>query len=109
GRGPVSACPALGLCFALASARGPGDLPAFPTRRSSDLVAHDAELPGFADQLPDEYVLGVVGVLVLVDEHVLEALPVALSHLRELDRKSTRLNSSHVKNSYAVSRFKKKQ
>src|SRR5690606_41834911 len=34
---------------------------------------------------------------------------IALSRLLGLDRKSTRLNSSHVKISYAVSRLKQKQ
>src|SRR3712207_8141491 len=82
--------------------------------------------------------LGVVGVLVLVDEDVAERGAVALADLREeledvdradeqvvevhrvhaqelalveledLDRKSTRLNSSHANISYAVFCLKKK-
>src|SRR5204863_10149220 len=70
-------------------------LHSFPTRRSSDLarkVEHGGPLRIFADlehvrPFPDGSALG---------------LP------RALDRKSTRLNSSHVENSYAVFCLKKK-
>src|SRR5690606_41765128 len=38
----------------------------------------------------------------LLDKHDITALPVVDQRDRLVDRKSTRLNSSHVKNSYAV-------
>src|SRR5699024_12559259 len=61
------------------------DLNSFPTRRSSDL-SH-TEIPHDAGNV----------------------LPADLSDYRsQLDRKSTRLNSSHVSNSYAVFCLKKK-
>src|SRR5690606_39454929 len=92
----------------------PGALLPFPTRRSSDL------------QVDDSHVLSccVVGVLGVVDqvvglvdlcgelfgEDVVQVLTVGV--LVEGggvgDRKSTRLNSSHVKISYAVFCLKKK-
>src|SRR3712207_6981090 len=80
-------------------------------------------------------VLRMVGVLVLVDEHVSETASIGLAHVRERleqvhgqhdqivevegvglaqpplverDRKSTRLNSSHANISYAVFCLKKK-
>src|SRR5699024_12737703 len=84
------------------------ELPSFPTRRSSDLGADDAG-PHLA--------VGVLGahggkqrdahkVFVPVD------VVVALFHKKRLpaqDRKSTRLNSSHVSISYAVFCLKKKK
>src|SRR2546426_8616745 len=65
-----------------------------------------------------EPVLRVVRVLVLVDEDVPEGLLPALTRLGEVlearerwqkDRKSTRLNSSHLVISYAVFCLKKKK
>src|SRR5699024_12800530 len=81
------------------------DLPSFPTRRSSDLrydtgglagrramvVTSTAAYPGMC--APD----GLVG-----------ALDVVLWPIQK-DRKSTRLNSSHVSISYAVFCLKKKK
>src|SRR5690606_42052092 len=94
------------------------DLHSFPTRRSSDLeISGDPTTgPSFAEHLvdtdgdgvksaqlgPQRIQVPVVGVTlrrVLVDELV--------QHV--LDRKSTRLNSSHVKISYAVFCLKKKR
>lgn len=46
-------------------------------------------LPGRADQLTDQRVLGVVGVLVLVDEDVAEAAAVVLGDVREAWRRWT--------------------
>src|SRR5699024_12668220 len=91
------------------------DLPSFPTRRSSDLAAHDllgdalvrgGELSGRArrklsglglrrDLLLQARLERVVGILTLL-------------LVGDLDRKSTRLNSSHVSISYAVFCLKKK-
>src|SRR5437870_6504844 len=94
------------------------DLPSFPTRRSSDLIV------GAAYGLAPTAVVkrGARGVLVLGEERVelpardgdvvdatgagdALAAPVAST----TDRKSTRLNSSHVAISYAVFCLKKKR
>src|SRR5690349_23696418 len=89
----------------------PRDLPSFPTRRSSDLreprwsVTRIGWRPA---DLPQER----------GDERARKALPPPrLDEAaqeqeiapRELDRKSTRLNSSHVEISYAVFCLKKKK
>src|SRR5690606_41514635 len=73
------------------------DLPSFPTRRSSDLLACLAHQ--------------VTGVVAGDRGHGDRALDVGDGgggEERGLDRKSTRLNSSHVKISYAVFCLKKK-
>src|SRR5690606_41973088 len=72
--------------------RGPRDLHSFPTRRSSDLI--DALL--------------VTGFPYTVQERLPELLGQAFLDGVGEDRKSTRLNSSHVKISYAVFCLKKK-
>src|SRR5690606_41003397 len=78
--------------------------PSFPTRRSSDLLLHRGLLVPVAD-----------------DVEALDHRDAGLQHRceltgeerdvfrRDLDRKSTRLNSSHVKTSYAVFCLKKKK
>src|SRR5690606_41873266 len=85
-------------------------LHSFPTRRSSDLLRNQGRNVGFASpfrdfrDLPVEHLLGV-----LVEDHlrfVVGDVREEFLHLR--DRKSTRLNSSHVKISYAVFCLKKK-
>src|SRR2546421_12599560 len=63
----------------------------FPYRRSSDLLLHTCR----ASQLPDWW----------VEESSQEP---GQPPIRELDRKSTRLNSSHDQISYAVFCLKKK-
>src|SRR5690606_41550766 len=84
------------------------DLPSFPTRRSSDLagliqdVKEEVVIPGFRRLGP----MGLEGEPLAADldlrvEQAVRAGPVE-------DRKSTRLNSSHVKISYAVFCLKKK-
>src|SRR5690625_7057014 len=71
------------------------DLPSFPTRRSSDLV----EIPLQAYfRINTENMGQFERTLIIADEG---------SHVGE-DRKSTRLNSSHVAISYAVFCLKKK-
>src|SRR5437870_8222331 len=70
------------------------DLHSFPTRRSSDLellivvviigILAAIAIPKFANTKGKAYIASMK------------------SDLRNLDRKSTRLNSSHVANSYAV-------
>src|SRR5438874_10712609 len=75
------------------------DLHSFPTRRSSDLLFVDALLDVVRNEDRDD--LGVDRRLRdrADDEQVIAIL---------VDRKSTRLNSSHVENSYAVFCLKKK-
>src|SRR5690606_41736961 len=84
-------------------------LPSFPTRRSSDLPH---QLSPECDRLrgmtaPD--IRLVVADLdgTLLDEH--KQMPDGTLDLDVGDRKSTRLNSSHVKISYAVFCLKKKK
>src|SRR5690606_41038739 len=86
--------------------------PSFPTRRSSDLQHGDQEGLPLAGR-------GIDHLAVLEDQaHILHFA--AVMHRREAetdrsldavlqDRKSTRLNSSHVKISYAVFCLKKKK
>src|SRR5438874_10084734 len=79
--------------------------PSFPTRRSSDLCPVDLTIlrGAFAP---------VVGKAVILRDarraaHRAESQPCQL--LAQTDRKSTRLNSSHVESSYAVFCLKKKK
>src|SRR5690606_41747440 len=82
----------------------PRDLHSFPTRRSSDLDAvrvAGARRIGHGVALPDE---------AEADETAEDmARRGVLIEVQMLDRKSTRLNSSHVKISYAVFCLKKKK
>src|SRR5436305_11489836 len=72
------------------------DLLSFPTRRSSDLISNEAlrKAEGFVEQEEGaaNRLIGWAGIIVTV-----------------IDRKSTRLNSSHVRISYAVFCLKKKK
>src|SRR5690606_41268217 len=95
-------------------------LHSFPTRRSSDLpveLAH-ALVADAGDDLgggvqPGHPPLGGAQVVALDDvaDHELVQRPGLLDEVLDglLDRKSTRLNSSHVKISYAVFCLKKKK
>src|SRR5690606_42016126 len=93
------------VCFILSSICYPRVLPSFPTRRSSDLGGVVRGVAGCRHRAQ-----GQSGVLVDGDL-------VAVAHGRAGegdagvggDRKSTRLNSSHVKISYAVFCLKKKK
>src|SRR5690606_39329341 len=91
---------------------GPRALPSFPTRRSSDL---DRErVPAAAPAIADD--VTVTGKHVVVVDDVLytgRTVRAAMDAISDTgraasDRKSTRLNSSHVKISYAVFCLKKK-
>src|SRR5690606_41589394 len=90
----------------------------FPTRRSSDLWSLSDRVrssrrewramlePSNNDELPPippkrYFTIGEVGELCLVKPHVLRYWEQEFPQLKP-DRKSTRLNSSHVKISYAV-------
>src|SRR5690606_39438073 len=80
-------------------------LHSFPTRRSSDLLGRLVDLHDSAELLVAALVgrAGQDEVRVVLDTHG--------AHFKERrmkDRKSTRLNSSHVKMSYAVFCLKKK-
>src|SRR5690606_41414397 len=78
----------------------PRALPAFPTRRSSDLSLFDALYPSGMQWYWKALYL---------DELTEGAIETAISFGKNIDRKSTRLNSSHVKISYAVFCLKKKK
>src|SRR5690606_42057428 len=68
------------------------DLPSFPTRRSSDLDCSNVP-PEFRD----------------LEDGAIVRSPLTVEWNLGADRKSTRLNSSHVKISYAVFCLKKKK
>src|SRR5690606_40755051 len=89
------------IATALSWVGDPRAPPSFPTRRSSDLRQRHALL------LPARKLAGRA-LLVAGEASDLHDAPDTLAHLRGRDRKSTRLNSSHVKNSYAVFCLKKK-
>src|SRR5690606_41171599 len=87
----------------------------FPTRRSSDLVTdHDrdaAEQTGGAGHtvgsIREQFVAAIEAAFAQVEDI---GAGIAVEHVQpHLDRKSTRLNSSHVKISYAVFCLKKKK
>src|SRR5690606_42057825 len=89
----------------------PRDLPSFPTRRSSDLIS-------LSDIFyPSSYVIcdGLLFLFFLIvfrpapkGPHTVHEEPPGPIMSIAIDRKSTRLNSSHVKISYAVFCLKKK-
>src|SRR5690242_20782890 len=90
--------------------RPPRAPPPFPTRRSSDL-AHQADAKIALPKAIDEDPRRRRGVH--VDEPFGQGQPgmddlALLSHAKGRDRKSTRLNSSHMSISYAVFCLKKK-
>src|SRR5207249_8659458 len=85
-------------------------LPSSPTRRSSDLIDATSGYQLWADRfeeplenrfvLEDRLARGIVAAL---------GLSLTAAEQQRLDRKSTRLNSSHVSISYAVFCLKKKK
>src|SRR5690606_39926387 len=96
----------------------PHHLPSLPTRRSSDLL-NDEFRAGLSPELAD-FVAGPVparvtmtgrggGSRTLQAEFDLTDASMSVPEAAWSDRKSTRLNSSHVKISYAVICFKKKK
>src|SRR5207253_10956229 len=106
-------------CFSFFQYAAPHlDLPSFPTRRSSDL--RNARMRDVGDVL--EHVaqarIGVFDLSVEILDFLLQlrrfgdltgsVLLLLLARRNLLDRKSTRLNSSHVAISYAVFCLKKK-
>src|SRR5690606_42132765 len=91
-------------------------LRSFPTRRSSDLRDLDVHLQRGDARLGSGHLEIHVAKVVFVAQNIGQdgVFPVILKdkahgHARDRDRKSTRLNSSHVKISYAVFCLKKKR
>src|SRR5947199_9501085 len=96
-------CCCYSFCFFFYSSAYPRDLHSFPTRRSSDLggTALLRCLPALEKlKLHDDEAIGV--------NIVKRALEEPLRQIA-VDRKSTRLNSSHLGISYAVFCLKKKK
>src|SRR5207253_8766975 len=96
------------LLFFFCCSRPPRHLHSFPTRRSSDLRP-----PGPGEEPAPHTEVGPVS-LAQLQRHIaaLGSPPVSTLvglPLRREDRKSTRLNSSHVAISYAVFCLKKKK
>src|SRR5690606_39319827 len=84
----------------------------FTIRRSSDLAAHVDECAGpivYLEQVLDDVVRERPDAGVAVRDTVAATGPGGGLGSQLADRKSTRLNSSHVKNSYAVFCLKKKK
>src|SRR5699024_12794260 len=86
----------------------PGNSHPFPTRRSSDLLLTDQGLRIFAGMETDIAEGGHI-LCMGVPEEILELNKRLEPHKEKEDRKSTRLNSSHVSISYAVFCLKKKK
>src|SRR5690606_39280013 len=97
-------------CWSSAGSGDPRALHAFPTRRSSDLGA-----PGEVIAVEDDAIIvacgqGAVAVTEVQPEGKtpMSGADFVRGYRVRADRKSTRLNSSHVKISYAVFCLKKK-
>src|SRR5207253_7813240 len=93
-------------------------LHSFPTRRSSDLILTGETETGvtlfeLSDGVDDGPVYGQrsfpIAPRSTIGELLAQAESAALELVSEVDRKSTRLNSSHVAISYAVFCLKKKK
>src|SRR5690606_41529686 len=95
------------------SSRHHRDLHSFPTRRSSDLEGRRLYGQTIPSEMPNKECftyrrsVGVFGCLTACNFPV--AVPAWYFVPALVDRKSTRLNSSHVKISYAVFCLKKKK
>src|SRR5690606_40871038 len=91
---------------------GPPGLHSFPTRRSSDLEQWNEYLGRGTTfiNMPINFVYTYEDIgIAQTWQDVFNATPQGASPGDILDRKSTRLNSSHVKTSYAVFCLKKKR
>src|SRR5438874_10702222 len=89
--------------------RPPRDLHSSPTRRSSDLPTGSMTT---GRQFPAALLLAATGKVFILGGKSSSGFPLASAELYDpysgTDRKSTRLNSSHVEISYAVFCLKKK-
>src|SRR5690349_24997831 len=94
-------------CIYVQHSRGPRDIRSFPTRRSSDLQGGDAGQDGDAMGRERREQAGA-GELGAAEEDRGADLECEEDLIEAIDRKSTRLNSSHVEISYAVFCLKKK-
>src|SRR5699024_11506430 len=104
----LTASTLLYLLFSLCVSRPTPVLPSFPTRRSSDLSEYHAE--GVITSRPRMMGVQAAGSAPLVDgAPVTNPETIATAIRIGADRKSTRLNSSHVSISYAVFCLKKKK
>src|SRR5690606_40577133 len=88
-------------------------LPSFPTRRSSDLIMI-SPLPGVTAAKPGAAMAPLPGISAQIVDDDGDRIPNSPEGGEPItgylvDRKSTRLNSSHVKISYAVFCLKKKK
>src|SRR5690606_41832297 len=107
----ISLCPSVSF----QSSADPRDLHSFPTRRSSDLLApvDDVAEKAFAlirEGLKAKKVAALAKAVLFRRARTLMIRPLGDGLVANtLDRKSTRLNSSHVKISYAVFCLKKKK
>src|SRR5690606_42140832 len=106
----------LSSCFCFCASSVHLRLPSFPTRRSSDLALGADHLADLVDRDLDRGDARGVGAHLVrggdgLGHHVQDggAGVVRLAQRACQDRKSTRLNSSHVKISYAVFCLKKKK
>src|SRR5204863_5680284 len=84
-------------------------LHSFPTRRSSDLRGCTRSRARTSTPLIPQSLVGREAARPDAPEQFLDAGPVRASGFPAEDRKSTRLNSSHVEISYAVFCLKKKK
>ena len=62
----------------------------------AQLGRRDADVGQRLGQLPDQHVLGVVGVLILVHQHVFEATPIVLGHVRHRLQQPDRVHDQVV-------------
>src|SRR5690242_21127602 len=95
------------------------DLHSFPTRRSSDLLKNVNQVSGHIHMPPNSHwpFFSALGIMLLLGGMIfgwyvgIAGLALMLIGLYSwaLDRKSTRLNSSHMSISYAVFCLKKKK
>src|SRR5438874_8312840 len=102
------------LALLFASSLATRDLHSFPTRRSSDLSKVTTEYPTPGQSVARKRVWGDFGTggsrgIRTSHEYVRKGGASARIMLIQADRKSTRLNSSHVEISYAVFCLKKKK
>src|SRR5438045_8230983 len=85
-------------------------LPSFPTRRSSDLNNHNRHrISCSVHQTMDDSTDGHSGETRGMTPGTVRLLQPEITFARRIDRKSTRLNSSHLGISYAVFCLKKKK